>query len=186
LIDEGMDLLDLAVEEVRDLSFELRPSLLDDLGLVAALRWYTDRFAKRTAIPTTIVTSIPEGVRLKREIETACFRIIQEALTNVARHSRAKSVSINLKTLGSETVLLVRDDGIGFDPYSVNPQPFPIGLGLRGMEERALALGGRLEVKTQPHKGTELRACFPQNGRKRDEWAHESLGHKEGPALAEG
>jgi signal transduction histidine kinase len=180
-----MDLLDLAVEEVRDLSFELRPSLLDDLGLVAALRWYTDRFAKRTAIPTTIVTSIPEGVRLKREIETACFRIIQEALTNVARHSRAKSVSINLKTLGSETVLLVRDDGIGFDPYSVNPQSFPIGLGLRGMEERALALGGRLEVKTQPHKGTELRACFPQNGRTR-EWAHESLGHKKGPALAEG
>jgi PAS domain S-box-containing protein len=184
LIDEGMDLLDLAVEEVRDLSFELRPSLLDDLGLVAAMRWYTDRFAKRTAIPTTIVTSIPEGVRLKREIETACFRIIQEALTNVARHSRAKSVSINLKTLGSETVLLVKDDGIGFDPYSVNPQPFPIGLGLRGMEERALALGGRLEVKTQLHQGTELRACFPQNGRTR-EWAHE-ISHKEGSALAEG
>jgi len=161
LIDEAMDMADQAMDEVRDLSFELRPSLLDDLGLVAALRWYTDRFAKRTAIATAIVTSIPDGVRLSRELETACFRITQEALTNVARHSKAKNVWVDLKAIVGETVLLVKDDGNGFDPYSVNPRSFPIGLGLRGMEERALALGGRLEVKSDLRKGTELRAYFP-------------------------
>ena len=169
LIDEAMDMTDQAMDEVRDLSFELRPSLLDDLGLVAALRWYTDRFAKRTAIPTTIVTSIPDGVRLRRELETACFRITQEALTNVARHSKAKNVWVDLKAIKGETVLSVKDDGNGFDPYSVNPRSFPIGLGLRGMEERALALGGRLEVKSDLRKGTELRAYFPNGMGKGDD-----------------
>jgi PAS domain S-box-containing protein len=167
LIDEGTGIVDQALEQVRNLSFELRPSLLDDLGLVAALRWYADRYAQRTGIQTTTtVTNLHSGqLRLAEELETACFRIVQESLTNVARHAQAKNVLINLGTLNDRISLTIKDDGIGFDKHSRNAaSPHP--LGLRGMEERALALGGKLEINSAPSQGTEICAHFP-NGHKR-------------------
>jgi PAS domain S-box-containing protein len=160
LIDEGVAIVDEALEQVRDLSFQLRPSLLDDLGLVAALRWYSDQFARRTRIRCTIAVGLPASkTRLRLELETACFRIVQEALTNVARHAWARNVSITLRRLKNEICLSIKDDGRGFDAHSLSQ--FTTHLGLRGMKERALALGGRLEIKSSPSRGTEIRAHFP-------------------------
>ncbi|MDQ5847303.1 MAG: sensor histidine kinase, partial [Acidobacteriota bacterium] len=166
LIDEGIGMVDQALEQVRDLSFELRPSLLDDLGLPAALRWYADRYAKRAGIRvSTNITFAEFHPRLPRELETACFRIMQEALTNVARHAQAKNVLINLGTLNDRISLSIKDDGIGFDRHSRNTATSSHPLGLRGMQERALALGGKLEINSVPSQGTEICAQFP-NGTK--------------------
>jgi PAS domain S-box-containing protein len=164
LIDEGVAMVDGAVEQVRDLSFELRPSLLDDLGLVAALRWYCDRFARRTGIRATHAIDFPESTRLRVELETACFRIVQEAFTNVARHARARTVSLTLKSLKNQIYLSIKDDGRGFDTHSQLLSQSTSHLGLRGMRERALALGGRLKIKSSPSRGTEISAHFPWPG----------------------
>jgi len=162
LIDEGVTIVDEALDQVRNLSFELRPSLLDDLGLVTALRWYADRFTQRTGIRTTTSISLPDRpVRLRCELETACFRIAQEALTNVVRHARATKVAIKLKNLNNEIRLSIKDDGTGFDVNSQNLAPFTAHVGLRGMRERALALGGRLDVRSSPARGTMICAHFP-------------------------
>jgi len=166
LIDEGVAIVDEALEQVRDLSFELRPSLLDDLGLVAALRWYGDRFARRTGIRCTNVIDLPAGTRLRLELETASFRIVQEALTNVLRHASARNVSISLRSLKNEICLSIEDDGRGFDARSQGLSQFTTHLGLRGMRERARALGGRFEIKSSPACGTEISARFPGQSNK--------------------
>lgn len=164
LIDEGVAIVDEALAQVRDLSFELRPSLLDDLGLATALRWYADRFAQRTGISATTAIDLPESpIRLRRELETACFRIVQEALTNVVRHARARKVSITLRSSKDQIRLSIKDDGTGFDVHTRN---LAGSVGLRGMRERALALGGRLEIKSSPSRGTEIRAYFPGESKK--------------------
>jgi PAS domain S-box-containing protein len=169
LIDEGVVIVDEALCQVRGLSFELRPSVLDDLGLVAALRWYTDRFAQRTGIHATTAINLRQPpVRFSLELQTACFRIVQEALTNVVRHAKARNVEIELKGLNDEIRLSIKDDGIGFDMNSQDPAHFTTHVGLRGMRERALALGGRLGVKSSPARGTKICAHFPNHGQKSD------------------
>jgi PAS domain S-box-containing protein len=162
LVNEALKIVDGAVDQVRDLSFELRPSLLDDLGLAAALRWYADRFAYRAEIAVTTNICLPENVtRLRPELETACFRIVQEALTNVTRHANAKSVIINLHCSKDEIRLSIKDDGDGFKPDT----HFTTHLGLRGMRERALTVGGCLEIISSPQRGTEIRAIFPREAK---------------------
>lgn len=168
LIDEGVTIVDEAIQQVRDLSFELRPSLLDDLGLTAALRWYADRFTQRTGIHTQTSIFLESRNRLPRELETACFRIVQEALTNVARHAQAKNVFVSVRTVKGAISLSIKDDGIGFKSHSQANGELPGSLGFRGMEERAHELGGKLEINSAPHKGTEVEVHFP-NGSKRKE-----------------
>jgi PAS domain S-box-containing protein len=166
LIDEGVAIVDEALGQVRNLSFELRPSLLDDLGLAAALRWYTDRFTQRTGIQATTLINLPDlSQRLTKDLETACFRIAQEAFTNVVRHAQARNVAVTLQKLNGQVRLSVKDDGVGFDVHSQNLAPFTTHLGLRGMRERALALGGRLEVRSS-ERGTRISASFPDEGKK--------------------
>ena len=159
LIDEGVTTVDEALQQVRDLSFELRPSLLDDLGLTAALRRYADRYAQRTGIQTKMTIRTESRIRLPRELETACFRIVQEALTNVARHAQAKNGALSLS---------IKDDGIGFNLHSQTNGELLSSLGLRGMEERAHGVGGKLEINSAPGRGTEVRVHF-FNGSKRRE-----------------
>ncbi|HYU98526.1 MAG TPA: PAS domain S-box protein [Pyrinomonadaceae bacterium] len=174
LIDEGVTIVDEALGQVRNLSFELRPSLLDDLGLATALRWYTDRFTQRTGIKSATTINLPEPpARLPRELETACFRIAQEALTNVVRHARAKNVAIRLQKRNGDIRLTVKDDGRGFDAHSHNLAPFTTHVGLRGMRERALALGGRLDVRSSS-RGTRISASFPNESKKEDPGAQAS------------
>jgi PAS domain S-box-containing protein len=160
LVDQNIGLVDAAIKQVRNLSFELRPSLLDNLGLAAAVRWYCDQYTKRTGIRTRSVSHLSEHqTRLRQELETACFRIIQEALTNVVRHARAKNVFIGLTQVDHQIVLSIKDDGIGF--ISKTNGGAASSLGLRGMKERALALGGTLKIESGAAQGTEIRASFP-------------------------
>jgi PAS domain S-box-containing protein len=168
LLDEGVTIVDEAIQQVRDLSFELRPSLLDDLGLTAALRWYADRYAQRTGIHTKTSIGPESRIRLPRELETACFRIVQEALTNVARHAQAKNVSIDVRTMNGALSLSIKDDGIGFNSHSLTNGVSLNSLGLRGMEERAHGLGGKLEIKSAPHEGTEVRVHFPMEAKEKN------------------
>jgi PAS domain S-box-containing protein len=160
-IEESILVVDEALGRVRELALELRPSLLDDLGLAAALRWYVDRYAQRAGIVAEFVSDLESNDRLRRELETACFRIAQEALTNVARHARASRVSAQLKRSREELFLIIKDNGVGFDVDRLLKSGSSLSaLGLRGMEERALAVGGRIEIDSAATRGTEVRAAF--------------------------
>jgi PAS domain S-box-containing protein len=161
-IDESIDAVDDAVRRVRELALELRPSLLDDLGLASALRWYVDRFAVRTGINAQVVGDIKRTSHIPHEIETAAFRIVQEALTNVARHSFATRVSIDISQRNGELHLGVSDNGIGFDSDAVlNGKSSATALGLRGMQERALAVNGDINIISQSRAGTQILLAVP-------------------------
>jgi PAS domain S-box-containing protein len=159
-LDESIGIVDEALSRVRDLSIELRPALLDDLGLNAALRWYVDHYAQRTGIMAEVRNDFEEDGRLPRELEDACFRIAQEALTNVARHAQATKASVQLRHSSGNLSLTIADDGVGFDVESVN-QHQTSALGLLGMLERADAVGGKIEIDSVPNKGTRINARFP-------------------------
>lgn len=164
--DDGIRVLDEALDQVRDLSLDLRPSLLDDLGLVPALRWYADRLARRTGLRPEIHSDLPHAdLRFPRDVETACFRVAQEALTNVARHAQAMHVSVHLGMDEANLCLSVKDNGVGFDPnrqrQSVRGTPT---LGFQGMKERAKAVGGSLWIVAGPSLGTQVNAKFPIRG----------------------
>jgi PAS domain S-box-containing protein len=147
--------VDQAMQRVRDLALDLRPSVLDDLGLPAALRWYADRFARNAQIEVHVsIDAIPD---LEPEVETACFRVAQEALTNVARHARARHVWLDLHLPAEGLELRIRDDGIGFDGASARARAAGgASLGLLGMEERISLAGGELVLVTRPGHGTEV------------------------------
>jgi len=147
------------VADMRKFMFDLRPDSLDDLGLVATMRRYTNSFGDRTGV-TCPFNMTGEDRRLPPSLEETLFRIMQEALTNVQRHAAAKTLEVTLNVTGEHATARVRDDGSGFDPAHYQQ---PVGrrkLGLLGMTERAAALGGRLEVSSQPGRGTEIRAEF--------------------------
>jgi PAS domain S-box-containing protein len=161
-LDESIGIVDEALERVRELSIELRPSLLDEIGLSAALRWYVDRYANRTGIVAEVLNGFKDDSRLPRELETACFRITQEALTNVARHAHAVSVSVQLERYRERMLLTIMDNGVGFDIENLRKSASEASaLGLRGMEERALAVGGYVEIDSGAGRGTRVRATFP-------------------------
>lgn len=162
-IKDNIEAVDEALRLVRDLSVDLRPPLLDDLGLVTALRWYVDRYAKRSGIVADVIIDLhDQNERFSRELETACFRIAQEALTNVVRHARATCVSLRLAKENELLVLSVRDDGIGFDPDALRRRAGRAAtLGLLGMQERAHAAGGDLEINSQVANGTEILLKLP-------------------------
>ena len=162
-LKDNIEAVDEALRLVRDLSVDLRPPLLDDLGLVTALRWYVDRYAKRTGIVAEVIVDLKDpNERFSRELETACFRIAQEALTNVVRHARARDVSVTLRKEDGILVLSVKDDGIGFDHEALRKRaPRAATLGLLGMQERAHAAGGVVEVHSRISKGTEIRLKLP-------------------------
>jgi PAS domain S-box-containing protein len=160
-LEESIRTVDRTLQQVRNLSLDLRPSLLDDLGLVPALRWYVDRQAQQAEFSAQFAAD-PLEKRLPPDLEIVCFRIVQEALTNVTRHAQARQVGVELRQRGDELQLVVRDDGVGFDVQTtLNRAAHGASMGLLGMEERALPLGGQVEIKSAPGRGTEIRARFP-------------------------
>jgi signal transduction histidine kinase len=160
-LKESMEIVEHALGQVRDLSLNLRPSLLDDLGLGAALRWFVDRLALRLPIEVSLRISVSEE-RMPTEIETACFRVAQEALTNVTRHANASRIEIAVQQTEGWLDLTIRDDGQGFDVREARERAAAgSSLGLPGMEERAVLVGGRLSVESTPGQGTTLHALFP-------------------------
>lgn len=160
-LEESIDVVERALQQVRNLSLDLRPSLLDDLGLVAALRWYIDRLKLHAGLTIRFVAE-PSDMRLSPVLETACFRVAQEALTNVVRHARARRVLVELRQHNAELRLIVRDDGIGFDPHTTwTRAAYGASVGLLSMQERVLIAGGQLQIESVPGHGTEVSARFP-------------------------
>ncbi len=144
-----------ALQDVRALAVELRPSALDDFGLGPAVERLAQTFGERSGISTTVETHL--GERLPPELETTLYRVVQEALSNVVKHAAARHVSIVLAQRGSSVAATIDDDGAGFDEAEVRPD----ALGLTGMRERLALVGGTLEIESTPGRGTTVAAQVP-------------------------
>jgi len=154
------------LKEIRDLALVLRPSVLDDLGLLAALRHCLKGYQSRYRLLVDLQVLGLDGKRLPPEVETALFRITEEALTNVVQHAQARSVTVLLEHRGSSVMLIVEDDGKGFDVARVmNTRPHEGNLGLYGMRERVSLLGGTLTIESTPGRGTAVFVRIPLEGR---------------------
>ena len=159
-IADSLAILDQVLHHVRSLALDLRPSLLDELGLEPALRWYVGRQAERAGWDLNFCA---DGVTMRPSpnVEIVCFRLTQEALTNVARHAQAKRIDVRLEMNNHELTLTIRDDGIGFDPHQMRSAARAgTSIGLSGMEERVRLVGGRIVIQSAPALGTEVRATF--------------------------
>jgi signal transduction histidine kinase len=155
-LDDSLALVDATLQSIENVMAELRPALLDEYGLSAALAWYAEEYVQRTGIPVT-VDAFDGAKRLASDTAVALFRIAQEALTNAAKHSSAKRIAVRLESGDGEVALSVSDDGCGFDAAQA-----PRGRwGMTTMRERAQAAGGRLAVQSSPGKGTTVRAAVP-------------------------
>jgi PAS domain S-box-containing protein len=161
LLKECDALVHHVLQQVRDLSLDLRPSVLDDLGLVASIRWYLDRMARRAGLKGYFAADPPE-IRAVADIETTCFRVAQEAVTNIVRHAKAREVEIHLNRIGARLELTIRDDGAGFDVAGARKRALQgESLGIIGMQERVELVGGRISIDSLPGRGTEIRARIP-------------------------
>ena len=159
-LDDSLSLVEQTAERIRDVMANLRPPVLDDYGLVAALHWYAEQFARRIDISVAVEgeDAVP---RLAAHVENALFRIAQEALTNVAKHAQATQVTVTVEVEGGSLRLVVADDGLGFDPsttiraHLAEPDGGR-GWGLLNMTERAEAVGGRCRIESDPRRGTQV------------------------------
>jgi two-component system sensor histidine kinase UhpB len=157
-LQETTAILDRLLGQVRKISLDLRPSMLDDLGLVPALRSLLDQQGRRASVAVRFsAENIPE--KLDPEIQTTCFRIAQEAITNTLRHAHATHVDVDLRRENGKLRLLIRDNGIGFDVELAQAQT--VGLGLIGVRERAALVGGRAKIISSPNKGTTIEVSAP-------------------------
>lgn len=153
------ELIDLIMQSVKRISSELRPRLLDDLGITAAIEWQAQEFQKTTGINFKVICD-PEDITLDPELSTIVFRIFQETLTNIFRHANATKITVRLIEQGSKIVLKVRDNGKGIAEEDISD---PKGIGLIGMRERAYSRSGRLQISGVPGKGTTVTLAIPLN-----------------------
>lgn len=149
-LDDSLSLVDQTAKRIRDVMADLRPPVLDDYGLVAALRWYAEKISRRIDIPISVEGQEPDP-RMGTRVENALFRITQEALTNATKHAQASQVAIAVTMFGDTLHLSVADDGVGFDSQD---QSVTQGWGLLSITERAEAVGGRAWIVSSPNKGT--------------------------------
>src|SRR5438309_947096 len=158
---ESIALVDGAIARMRELAQDLRPPLLDELGLEASLRWYVEREAKRAGLASRLALA-PLAQRPPAAVETTCFRVAQEALTNVIRHAQAHVVDVELSAASGTLQLVVHDDGRGFDVSAARKRAAHGGSqGLLSMQERVALAGGDLEIDSAPGRGTTVRARLP-------------------------
>jgi PAS domain S-box-containing protein len=163
-LNEDIDFVNRTIEQVRELSLNLRPPMLDVLGLEAALRWFAQNQSQRSGVDVKLVghLNVP---RVDPDLEIACFRVVQESTTNVLRHARARHVWIELQEEDTELSVVIRDDGVGFDVPAMHRRAGHGGsFGILAMRERIDLLGGRLEIESAPGQGTRVSAHFPLNG----------------------
>jgi two-component system NarL family sensor kinase len=154
-------LLGVAAEEVERISRNLRPGILEHLGLVAVLRDTGAKFAERTGVAVKLAC-VELTARLPADTELALYRILQEALQNVEQHARARQVMVRLQQQGDTVQLTIKDDGIGFNPdHPAARRKGKGGLDLLGMRERATYVGGTLKIKSARRRGTEIEVCIP-------------------------
>lgn len=161
LLADSLGILDQVIQHVRGLALDLRPSLLDELGLVAALKWYVNRQGARAGWETEFAAD-DRIHRPPAEVEIACFRATQEALTNVARHAEATHVRVTLDQQNGHLLLAIEDNGKGFDVDAARARARTgSSVGLLGMEERVRLVGGSMTVVSRPATGTRIIATFP-------------------------
>jgi signal transduction histidine kinase len=152
-----MNLLDTTIKTVRRIATDLRPSILDDLGLLAAIEWQSQEFSNRSGIATEFSSGMDE-FQYAPAIAIGLFRICQESLTNVARHAAASKIRIMLEEGNGKILLTIRDNGKGFDTRKIGGKKT---LGLLGMKERTLMMGGEFRIESLPGKGTTLMVTVP-------------------------
>jgi len=157
---EASNLIDRAIKEVRTISHLLHPPLLDEVGLVSALTWYADGLAERSGIETSLEVEPRDFPRLAPELETAIFRMVQEALTNVFRHSNANQVSINVAHQDNKTFIKVQDNGKGIGERVAELRPDSVGIGIGGMKQRAKEFGGEFRI-ANANPGTAVEVVIP-------------------------
>ncbi len=157
---EASDTIDRAIQQVRSLSHLLHPPLLDEVGLLSALRWYLDGLTKRSGIETSLDVQPSEFPAACSDLETAIFRITQEALTNVYRHSGAQKAAVTLVQQNGCIVVTIRDHGKGVETPIAELQPGSVGIGIGGMSQRAREFGGELRV-TNANPGTLVEVRIP-------------------------
>jgi two-component system sensor histidine kinase UhpB len=161
---ESIALVDGAIARMRELAQDLRPPLLDELGLEASLRWYVEREGKRAGLASRLAFA-PLAQRPPAAVETTCFRVAQEALTNVIRHAQAHVVDVELSAANGTLQLVVHDDGRGFDVSAARKRAAHGGSqGLLSMQERVALAGGDLEIDSAAGRGTSVRARLPLTG----------------------
>jgi signal transduction histidine kinase len=161
--EQASALIDGAIQQVRSISHLLHPPLLDEVGLPSALEWYVDGLTKRSGIEATIDLQPRNFARFSADIETAVFRIVQEALTNVFRHAEARHATVTVIQNDRHVVVRVRDDGKGMPDPVLEQRPNSIGMGIGGMRQRVKEFGGELRLeRTGP--GTLVEATIPLNG----------------------
>lgn len=154
-MESARSIAEATLRTIRDMSHLLHPAVLDDLGLIPALEWQLNNFSVRHGVATQLIHDGTDG-RLAQELETAVYRIVQEALTNVAKHARATRCDVYLQGLAHSVVVTIEDDGSGFDPLNSGR-----GLGLISIRERATQLGGTIRIETAPGRGTRLLLELP-------------------------
>jgi signal transduction histidine kinase len=157
---DASQLVDRAIQQVRTISHLLHPPLLDEVGLVSALRWYLEGLSERSGIEIRLEVDPPDLGRLKPDLETAIFRIIQEALTNMFRHSGAHHGEVSLREDEGHITVTVRDDGKGIEEQVVQLRPESVGVGIGGMRQRVSELGGRLRL-ANANPGTIVEVVVP-------------------------
>jgi signal transduction histidine kinase len=168
VLNDARTITDGALATVRDLSHLLHPSLLDDLGLAPAVEWYLRGFGKRHQLRAEVLQDRMDE-RLAADVEASAFRIVQEALTNIAKHARATTCRVYLQRLQHTVLITIEDDGVGFDVKEIDRTGARGGLGLVGMRERAAQLRGTIRVESVPGKGTRITAELPARVRTADE-----------------
>lgn len=157
---EVISIIDRAIQQVRSMSHLLHPPLLDEVGLLSAISWYIDGLGERSGIQASLQVEPQDFPRLAPDLETAIFRIVQEALTNVFRHAGANNVWITLAQRGVQTMVTVRDDGRGIGAKIAELQPESLGVGIRGIKQRAKEFGGELRV-SNANPGTIVEVVVP-------------------------
>lgn len=160
-LNEGRALVSRMVDDLHRVIYDLRPSMLDDLGLLPAIRWFAER--RLVARGIEVHFEFPEApLELSPEVRTAVYRVVQEALTNIERHAQAETVMVACSVSQNRLVVEVEDDGVGFDPDEMRqPRETGQGLGLLGMRERLSLLGGTCDVESHPGQGTQVVVTLP-------------------------
>ena len=150
--NDTLQLLNETIKTVRRIATNLRPSMLDDLGLIEAIEWQSKEFEKRSGLTIIFECGIPY-LPVSNAVATSLFRIYQEALTNIGRHANAKHVYSKLQLENDKVILIIKDDGIGFDMQTLGAKKT---LGILGMKERTLMMGGRFEINSKAEEGTTI------------------------------
>lgn len=160
-IDESISLIDKTIEQIRSISLNLRPSLLDNLGLISALKWYVEKERKRSNLNFDYIFNFDQE-KLDKDLAITIFRIVQESITNIIRHAKAKNVFLEIKEEEGRIRIIIKDDGVGFDTENIWKElKEGKALGILGIKERVDLFNGNLEIKSKEGEGTEIKIELP-------------------------